>query len=300
MAPRHRAGDEPSDERSRTARNRRPGPKHETPGRPPRKPAYKRVPVEVVDRPRTGVPARSSVASARARPERPAPPQGMPAAPARRRADGGGRAGILSDEARAYANRAAMRASGGKPSVVGRAGAGAAAGAASGAALGSVVPGIGTAVGAGTGAAVGGVGGGISGARAKRAYKASMRGDAGARRIIIAEFAVCIVIAALSPLTDRSRDEPAGAWMKRMTAIMGLFFILALLSAGGRGMARAAAGFGGIVTVVLAVSERDLFVKIAQIFRTKDEAADEPAGELAEPAPLHATYKASTSERWAT
>jgi hypothetical protein len=103
-----------------------------------------------------------------------------------------------------------------------------------------------------------------------------MRTSPHARRLIVVEFTVCMVIVALSPLTDRKRDEPPGAWMKRMTAVMGLFFILALLSAGGRGLSRFAAGLGGLVAVTLAVSERDLFVKVAQIMRSSNDQL--PAG----------------------
>jgi hypothetical protein len=125
---------------------------------------------------------------------------------------------------------------------------------------------LGGPVGAGVGAGLGGVGGAIAGSKAKKAYKAAVSGNAGARRIIVAEFALCIVIAALSPLTDRKKTEPASGWMKRMTAIVGLFFILGLVSAAGRGSARFAAGLGGLVTVALAISQRDLFMKLGSIF----------------------------------
>lgn len=61
--------------------------------------------------------------------------------------------------------------------------------------------------------------------------------------------------------------------MKRMTAIMGLFFILAIISAAGRGSAKIAAGLGGLVAIVLLVSERDLFTKLASVFASPSEAA---------------------------
>jgi hypothetical protein len=165
------------------------------------------------------------------------------------------------EEARTYGHRQALRATTARPSIVGRAGAGAVAGGAAGAAIGGPV----TAAG---GAILGGAGGAVGGARAKRAYRMAMRTNGRARQVVVAEFAVCVIIAALSPLTDAKRDEPAGAWMKRMTAIMGVFLILGLVSAGGRGAARVAAGLGALITVALAVSERDLFTKIASIFST--------------------------------
>lgn len=255
MAGKHAApASGPPDPRARRVPNRRPGPKHT--GAPPAKKAA----------PKKAAPAAPpvSAAPASAHPA-PAAPRARPAAPTR----SGTRARavrVAAEEGRHYAVRQAFRATNAKPSITGRAVGGAAAGAASGAAIGSVVPGVGTAVGAGAGAVVGGAGGGIAGAKAKKAYKAALRPAPGARKLVVAEFAICIVIAALSPLTTGKRDEAPGSWMKRMTAIMGIFFLLGLLSAGGRGMARAAAGFGGLVTVVLAVSERNLFAAIADRF----------------------------------
>jgi hypothetical protein len=119
---------------------------------------------------------------------------------------------------------------------------------------------------------VGGIGGAIGGARAKKAYKAAMRTNGRARQAIVAEFAVCIVIAALSPLTDRRKTETPGGFMKRMTALMAVFLILGLISSFGRTASRLAAGVGGLVTVALAVSERDLFTKVGGIFGSTTDA----------------------------
>jgi hypothetical protein len=174
----------------------------------------------------------------------------------------------LIQEGREYAHREAMRRTDGRPSIAGRAAAGAAAGTATGAAVGGPA-------GAAAGAVLGGTGGALAGRKAKKAYDMAMSGGGGFRRILVAEFLVCMVIAALSPLTDRKKDEPATAHMKRLTAIMGLFFVLGLVSAGGRGAAKLAAGFGGLVTVTLAISDRDLFMKIGSIFGNN---ATEPDG----------------------
>lgn len=173
----------------------------------------------------------------------------------------------LIAEGRAAAMRGAMRAgAGGKPSVTGRAVGGAAAGAAVGSAI---APGPGTAV----GAAVGGVGGALAGRAAKKAYKLARHASPGARKLIVAEFLVCMAIAALSPLSDRKKDETAGRMMKRLTAIMGVFFILGLVSAAGRGPSKFAAGFGGLITAALALSERDVFLKIATTIGSPEPAA---------------------------
>jgi hypothetical protein len=251
-----------------TATKRR-GPQHE------RKEA-KAEPVKAT--PRKATPKPTSSAPARPVSARPSPPN-PPAAPERRRPSQA-RVERLAAEGHEYAQRQAIRATTARPSVTGRVASGAAAGGATGAVIGGPV-------GAGVGAVLGGTAGGVSGSAAKRAYKAATRAAPHTRKIIVAEFAVCIVIAALSPLTDKRKDEPAGAFMRRMTAIMGLFFILALMSVGGRGMARFAAGLGGLVTVALAVSERNLFNVItarlgADRKRGPVEAAESVGGTIGE------------------
>lgn len=255
---RHRKPDQPGDTTTSTGEPR------SAPRKPRAKPVRK-TPVEILmpDHPAY---RRARVANERTREMPAARPSSAPrpSSEARRQR----RAEVATGEAREYARRAAIRAtSGAKPSTTGRAVSGAAAGAATGAALGSVVPGIGTAIGAGAGAVLGGAGGAVSGSRAKKNYRAAMRADsAGPRKLLLAEFAVCATVTALSPLTDAKRTEKPGDWMKRMTAVLGLFFVLALISAAGRGSAKVAAGLGGLVTVVLLISERDLFVKLAEIF----------------------------------
>lgn len=246
----HNAPAEPADSRSRTVRDRRPGPKHSSPESKPR------------------TPRKTAKAAPSSAPPASSAPSSSPGPDTRSRA--ADRAERAAAVGRGYADRAALKASmGGKPSVSGSAVSGAAGGAATGAALGSVVPGIGTAAGAVGGAVVGGTGGAISGGRKKKAYKRATAAAPGARRIIVTEFAICSVIVALSPLTDRRRDDKPGDWMKRMTAVCLLFFILALISSAGRGPAKVAAGFGGLVALALVLSERDLFAKLASIFNDK-------------------------------
>lgn len=265
----HSAPSEPADARSRVVRDRRPGPKHSSTDSP--RPAKPRAPRKVA--------ASSPPTSAAPSSSPPAPkPTGRPSR-------GGGRTERAASAARDYADRAALKASlGGKPSVTGSTVSGAAGGAATGAALGSVVPGIGTAAGAVGGAVVGGTGGAISGSRKKKTYKQAMSGTARERRWIVTEFAVCAVIVALAPLTDKKRDDPPNAFIKRMSAVMLLFFVLGIVSSAGRGPAKVAAGFGGLVTLALAVSERNLFAKLADIFATSDEKAATGTGPTAEQA----------------
>lgn len=197
----------------------------------------------------------------------------------------GAAVGALGVEATEAARRSAIRSTaGGKPSVAGRAGSGALAGAGAGAAVGTAVGGpVGAAVGAGVGAAGGAVVGGTAGSKEKRQWKASMRADsAGPRKVLVAEFLICMIIAAFSPLT-KDEDTP-GRLMKQLTALCLLFFGLGLLTSAGRGAARTAAAAGGVVTLVLVVGHRNLLVKVAEIFNRGNRPADTtarriPAGE---------------------
>lgn len=164
---------------------------------------------------------------------------------------------------------------GGKTSVTGKTAKGAVGGAATGAALGSVVPGVGTAAGAGVGAAVGGTAGAVGGMRARRAEKAAARGDGlTIRRVLVAEFVVCIIILALSPVAAPEGSEPKpGDWMKKGSAMCGLFLLLGLLSSAGRGAGKVAAAFGGLVVLMLLVDQRSLFTVLARKFTSPSSEA---------------------------
>lgn len=100
----------------------------------------------------------------------------------------------------------------------------------------------------------------------------------GARRLLVAEFIVCMVVLAFSPLTGKAPG--ASAFMKRGSAIMGLFFILGLISTAGRGASRAAAGFGGLVTLVLLISDRSIFTVLAKRFGQGVGEEDSPSDGL--------------------
>lgn len=83
-----------------------------------------------------------------------------------------------------------------------------------------------------------------------------------ARKLLVAEFTLCMVVLAFSPLTKTS--EKPGAFMKRASATMGVFFILGLVATAGRGASRAAAGFGGLVALVLLISQRSIFTVLTK------------------------------------
>lgn len=148
-----------------------------------------------------------------------------------------------------------------KPSVRRGMVGGAAAGAATGASLGSVVPGVGTGVGATVGAGIGGIAGGKRAHRDKVAARRAALGPG--RQLLVAEFLVCMVILALSPLTDRHKTEGPQAFLKRGAATCALFFILGTVSSAGRGPTKVAAYGGALVTLALLVSSRDVFAVIA-------------------------------------
>lgn len=85
----------------------------------------------------------------------------------------------------------------------------------------------------------------------------------GARKLLVAEFTLCMVVLAFSPVTDKHKAEKPGAFMKRASATMGVFFVLGLISTAGRGASRAAAGFGGLMTLTLLISQRSIFAVLA-------------------------------------
>jgi hypothetical protein len=116
-----------------------------------------------------------------------------------------------------------------------------------------------------------GIGDMISGKRLPKVGKGS-----NARRALVAEFALCMVVLAFSPLTGKAPS--ASAFMKRASAIMGLFFLLGLLATAGRGASRAAAGFGGLVTLVLLISERSVFTVLAAKLQPGVGETDDPGG----------------------
>jgi hypothetical protein len=135
---------------------------------------------------------------------------------------------------------------------------GAAKGAAKGAALGPE--------GAAAGAALGATKGVVKGHKQVKEYKAeraaaNMRKPG--RKALVAEFVVCMLIIGFAPLTDKHKTDGALAAMKRSTATCILFLILGLTASIGPRAARAAASFGGLATLALLVSDRDIFAGMA-------------------------------------
>lgn len=105
--------------------------------------------------------------------------------------------------------------------------------------------------------------GGLTG-KAAKGFADTVAPTSSARKWLLAEFCLCMVILAFSPLTG-TQPTP-GAFMKRGSAIMALFFVLGLVATAGRGAARAASGFGGLIALVLLISDRSIFVTLAKKF----------------------------------
>jgi hypothetical protein len=177
---------------------------------------------------------------------------------------------VGKEAAVSYANRPHK-----KTSVRGGVAKGAVAGAGTGATLGSIVPGVGTAVGAGVGAAVGGAAGGVSAHREKAAERAAGRGSA--QQLLVAEFIVCMILLALSPMSSDKEIAPKD-WMKRGSAMCALFLVLGLVSHGSAAVAKVCAAFGGIVTVALLVDQRSVFAVIAEKLKTTGTATPPEEG----------------------
>lgn len=104
------------------------------------------------------------------------------------------------------------------------------------------------------------------------------KGDAGrARKMMIGEFIICIVLLGLSPLAAEKDMGPI-RFMKRGSATCAMFIVLGLVSALGKGAARASAMFGALVTLVLLVDQRGAFGKLAATLnRSKDDDARDAA-----------------------
>jgi hypothetical protein len=99
-----------------------------------------------------------------------------------------------------------------------------------------------------------------------------LKGDAGkSRRMLIAEFIVCILLLGLSPLAKGSGEMGPVRFMKRGTATCAFFVILGLVSSAGKGAAKAASMFGALVTLVLLVDQREAFGKLATVLNAPDD-----------------------------
>lgn len=79
------------------------------------------------------------------------------------------------------------------------------------------------------------------------------------RRMLVAEFVVCTIILALSPLSGKHKDDDVVKWMARGGAISLVFLVFGLVAAISDKAGRVAAAMGLTVMVGLLVSDADVF-----------------------------------------
>lgn len=79
------------------------------------------------------------------------------------------------------------------------------------------------------------------------------------RRMLVAEFVVCTIILALSPLSAKHKDDDVVKWMARGGAISLVFLVLGLVAAISDKAGRVAAAMGLTIMVGLLVSDADVF-----------------------------------------
>lgn len=104
----------------------------------------------------------------------------------------------------------------------------------------------------------------------------------GAQRLLIAEFLVCIIVLALSPVARTDGDVNPRQWMKSGTAMCAMFIVLGMVSGIGPRSARVAAAIGGLVALVLLVDQRSIFGVITNRLQAKESmpGAGSPDGTL--------------------
>ena len=119
------------------------------------------------------------------------------------------------------------------------------------------------------------------------APKLSSFGKGRARKALVAEFLVCVIILALSPLSGKHGTDDVHAWIRRWFGISGLFFFLGLMALGGDRLARIAAASGLIVTAALVANDSDVFINLfasmagPKTAHTTQSGGGQAAGQLA-------------------
>jgi hypothetical protein len=116
-------------------------------------------------------------------------------------------------------------------------------------------------------------------------------------RIILAEFVTCVVLISAVPVLSPRKASAAGdalslaAPLVRLTAVCVVFFVLALMGAGQKS-GRAAAAFGGLVTLGTLLNATDTVTALAAAFTARPAAAAAAAA----PAPTGAVTQTGVIE----
>jgi prepilin signal peptidase PulO-like enzyme (type II secretory pathway) len=112
---------------------------------------------------------------------------------------------------------------------------------------------------------------------------------AGAPRVLIAEFLLCIVIVAAKPFEKTGEDAKISeGTIGQFAAIMVLFFILALFGGVSAKTQKAANLFGALVTLGLLFKNTETIATVASAVAgaSKTPAAPGPGGGTAAPVPV--------------
>lgn len=115
-----------------------------------------------------------------------------------------------------------------------------------------------------------GPGGGKSGggkAQSSRGKRAVSWAWSGSKKLLMAEFILCVVVLALGSLTSDPEDgkDQAARAMVKASAFALIFFLLAILSAGGKGAAKSATAVGTLITVSYTLTSADVHAVVTWI-----------------------------------
>lgn len=115
-----------------------------------------------------------------------------------------------------------------------------------------------------------GQGGGKSGggkAQSSRGKRAVSWAWSGSKKLLMAEFILCVVVLALGSLTSDPEDgkDQAARAMVKASAFALIFFLLAILSAGGKGAAKSATAVGTLITVSYTLTSADVHAVVTWI-----------------------------------
>jgi hypothetical protein len=96
------------------------------------------------------------------------------------------------------------------------------------------------------------------------------------QKIVLAEFVLCMVIVALRPFGKADPKGSTEGTFVEGSAIMAVFFVLALLTAGGKSSASAktAAAFGLLVTTGVIFRNQQVFTQLGGFFRDAGKQRD--------------------------
>jgi hypothetical protein len=83
------------------------------------------------------------------------------------------------------------------------------------------------------------------------------------RQLLVMEFVTCAGILLFAPVSDKHAGDKPADWLRRSSALALLFLMLGLLATAGPKVGRLAASLGGLVTLTLLVSERDVLTQLA-------------------------------------